>query len=134
MVEGQISQYSKVVKEDETITAIIQTKNSSKSYGKIQVLKNIDLTIEHGEFTASMGPSGSGKTTLMNTLSIIDTFDGGDVWIEGKSLLDMKNHSRPAKNFIYFLLQLTMSTQFNTCCDCKDSNPSWCSVCIESWI
>jgi ABC-type sugar transport system ATPase subunit len=55
MVEGQISQYSKVVKEDETITAIIQTKNLSKSYGKIQVLKNIDLTIEHGEFTASMG-------------------------------------------------------------------------------
>jgi putative ABC transport system ATP-binding protein len=69
---------------------IIQTKNLSKSYGKTQVLKNIDLTIEQGEFTAIMGPSGSGKTTLMNTLSTIDTFDGGDVWIEGKSLLDMK--------------------------------------------
>jgi putative ABC transport system ATP-binding protein len=51
---------------------------------------NIDLIIEQGEFTAIMGPSGSGKTTLMNTLSTIDTFNGGDVWIEGKSLLDMK--------------------------------------------
>ncbi|WP_312096459.1 ABC transporter ATP-binding protein [Niallia sp.] len=71
-------------------TKIIQTKNLSKSYGKTQVLKNIDLTIEQGEFTAIMGPSGSGKTTLMNTLSTIDTFNGGDVWIEGKSLLDMK--------------------------------------------
>lgn len=69
---------------------IIQTKNLSKSYGKTQVLKNIDLTIEQGEFTAIMGPSGSGKTTLMNTLSTIDTFNGGDVWIEGKSLLDLK--------------------------------------------
>lgn len=69
---------------------MIQTKNLSKSYGKTQVLKSIDLTIEQGEFTAIMGPSGSGKTTLMNTLSTIDSFNGGDVWIEGKSLLDMK--------------------------------------------
>ena len=90
MVDGQISQYSKVEKEDETMTKIIQTKNLSKSYGKTQVLKNIDLTIEHGEFTAIMGPSGSGKTTLMNTLSTIDNFNSGDVWIEGKSLLDLK--------------------------------------------
>lgn len=72
------------------MTTIIQTKNLSKSYGKTQVLKNIDLTIEQGEFTAVMGPSGSGKTTLMNTLSTIDSFNGGDVWIEGQSLLDLK--------------------------------------------
>ncbi|PAE36893.1 ABC transporter ATP-binding protein [Bacillus sp. 7884-1] len=72
------------------MTKIIQTKNLSKSYGKTQVLKNIDLTIEHGEFTAIMGPSGSGKTTLMNTLSTIDNFNTGDVWIEEKSLLDLK--------------------------------------------
>lgn len=72
------------------MTIIIQTKNLSKSYGKTQVLKNIDLTIEQGEFTAVMGPSGSGKTTLMNTLSTIDSFNGGDVWIEGQSLLDLK--------------------------------------------
>lgn len=78
------------MKEDETMTAIIRTKNLSKSYGKIQVLKNIEMKIEQGEFTAIMGPSGSGKTTLMNTLSTIDTFNGGDVWIEGRSLLDMK--------------------------------------------
>ncbi|MDF2651184.1 MAG: bacitracin transporter ATP-binding protein [Paenibacillus sp.] len=69
---------------------IIQTNNLSKSYGKTQVLKNIDLTIEQGEFTAIMGPSGSGKTTLLNTLSTIDTFNGGDVRIEGRSLLDLK--------------------------------------------
>jgi putative ABC transport system ATP-binding protein len=90
MVAGQISRYSIVVKGDEWMEKIIQTKNLSKSYGKTQVLKNIDLTIEEGEFTAIMGPSGSGKTTLMNTLSTIDNFNGGDVWIEGQSLLDMK--------------------------------------------
>lgn len=78
------------MKEEGNMTTIIQTKNLSKSYGKTQVLKNIDLTIEQGEFTAVMGPSGSGKTTLMNTLSTIDTFNGGEVWIEGQSLLDLK--------------------------------------------
>ncbi|CAH1228706.1 Bacitracin export ATP-binding protein BceA [Paenibacillus allorhizoplanae] len=72
------------------MATMIQTTNLSKSYGKTQVLKNIDLTIEQGEFTAIMGPSGSGKTTLMNTLSTIDGFNGGEVWIEGKSLLDLK--------------------------------------------
>jgi len=72
------------------MSKIIEAKNLSKSYGKTQVLKNIDLTIEHGEFTAIMGPSGSGKTTLLNTLSTIDSFNSGDVLIEGKSLLDMK--------------------------------------------
>ncbi|MFD1412259.1 ABC transporter ATP-binding protein [Oceanobacillus jeddahense] len=72
------------------MNTIIQTKNLSKSYGKTQVLKNIDLTVKEGEFTAIMGPSGSGKTTLMNTLSTIDTFNGGNIWIEDTSLLDVK--------------------------------------------
>lgn len=72
------------------MTKMIQTKNLSKSYGKTQVLKNIDLTVEQGELPAILGPSGSGKTTLMNTLSTIDDFSGGNVWIEGNSLLDMK--------------------------------------------
>ena len=47
------------------MTKMIQTKNLSKSYGKTQVLKNIDLTVERGELTAIMGPSGPGKTTLL---------------------------------------------------------------------
>lgn len=75
------------------MNTVIQTKNLSKSYGKTQVLKNIDLTIESGEFTAIMGPSGSGKTTLMNVLSTIDTFNGGNVSLDGKSLLDLKKKS-----------------------------------------
>jgi putative ABC transport system ATP-binding protein len=72
---------------------VIQTKNLSKSYGATPVLKNIDITIQSGELTAIMGPSGSGKSTLMNVLSTIDQLSGGEVWIEGKSLLDMKKKS-----------------------------------------
>jgi putative ABC transport system ATP-binding protein len=68
---------------------VIQAKNLSKNYGKTTVLKNIDVTIQLGEFTAIMGPSGSGKSTLMNVLSTIDQFSGGDVWLNEQSLLDL---------------------------------------------
>lgn len=72
---------------------VIQTKNLSKNYGKTAVLKNIDLTVTLGEFTAIMGPSGSGKSTLMNVLSTIDQLSGGEVWLGGKSLLEVKKQS-----------------------------------------
>ncbi|GGD85205.1 ABC transporter ATP-binding protein [Paenibacillus nasutitermitis] len=72
---------------------VIQTKNLSKNYGTTAVLKNIDVVIETGELTAVMGPSGSGKSTLMNVLSTIDQFTGGEVWLEGKPLLDMNRSS-----------------------------------------
>ncbi|MFD0589306.1 ABC transporter ATP-binding protein [Paenibacillus sp. GCM10027627] len=72
---------------------VIQTKNLSKNYGTTAVLRNIDLVIEAGEFTAVMGPSGSGKSTLMNVLSTIDQFTGGEVWLEGKPLLDLNRGS-----------------------------------------
>jgi len=68
---------------------VIRTKNLSKNYGKTNVLKNIDLMVNLGEFTAIMGPSGSGKSTLMNVLSTIDQFSGGEVWLEDQSLLDL---------------------------------------------
>ncbi|WP_127581337.1 ABC transporter ATP-binding protein [Paenibacillus koleovorans] len=72
---------------------IIQTKQLTKSFGKNQVLRNIDLTVTQGEFTAIMGPSGSGKSTLMNVLSTIDRFSGGDILLEEKSLLDLNKRA-----------------------------------------
>jgi putative ABC transport system ATP-binding protein len=71
------------------MNAIIRASQVTKNYGKTQVLKSIDLTITAGEFTAIMGPSGSGKSTLMNVLSTIDRLSGGEVWLDGQSLLDL---------------------------------------------
>jgi bacitracin transport system ATP-binding protein len=85
---------------------IIRTENISKAYGKTTVLKNIDLTVAAGEFTAVMGPSGSGKSTLMNVLSTIDRFTAGDVWLEGQSLLalnkkDLRRFRQERMGFIF---------------------------------
>ncbi len=64
--------------------------------GEIEVhaLRGVDLTIETGEMVAIMGPSGCGKTTLLNTLSGLDSFDGGQVTIEGTALAEMNDRKR----------------------------------------
>jgi putative ABC transport system ATP-binding protein len=77
--------------------AIVEARAVEKTYkGKVAVpaLKGVDLVIEQGEMVAIMGPSGCGKTTLLNCLSGLDSFDGGDVLIEGVSLADMTDRQR----------------------------------------
>ena len=60
---------------------IISMKNVCKSYKigaeKLNVLKDVDFTVNKGEFTAILGPSGSGKSTLMNIIGCMDTLDSG---------------------------------------------------------
>src|SRR4051812_43836022 len=76
---------------------IVEARDVIKTYnGKVAVpaLKGVDLCIEQGEMVAIMGPSGCGKTTLLNCLSGLDHFDGGDVLIEGASLVAMSDRQR----------------------------------------
>jgi len=67
--------------------SVLQTKKLSKSYGEgvhqFFALRNIDLDIKKGEFTAIMGPSGSGKSTLLNMLSGLDKPTSGEVTLDG---------------------------------------------------
>lgn len=72
---------------------ILKIKNLSKTYeGKVsyQALKNINLSIEEGEFVAVMGPSGSGKSTLLNVISTIDRPTSGEVILNSKKPHDLK--------------------------------------------
>lgn len=55
----------------------------------VRVLKDIDLTVEQGEYIAIMGPSGSGKTTLMNLIGCLDVPTAGTYELEGKDLNDL---------------------------------------------
>jgi ABC-2 type transport system ATP-binding protein len=61
----------------------IEAQGLTKSYGKTEVLKGIDLKVERGTMLALLGPNGAGKTTTVRILSTLLKFDGGRVSIEG---------------------------------------------------
>lgn len=62
---------------------MIQTQGITKSFGNLQVLKGIDLTIDKSEVVAIVGPSGAGKTTLLQIIGTLDTPDSGQLFING---------------------------------------------------
>lgn len=76
--------------------AIIDMKNIYKSYGKcegkVEVLKDVSLYVEAGDFVAILGPSGSGKTTLMNLIGLIDLPNSGTYFIDGVDSKSQPDH------------------------------------------
>lgn len=62
---------------------MIQTNGITKSFGSLQVLKGIDLTINKSEIVAIVGPSGAGKTTLLQIIGTLDKQDSGRLVING---------------------------------------------------
>jgi len=64
--------------------ASIELRDVRKSFGSVEVIKGIDLTVEHGEFCVFVGPSGCGKSTLLRMISGLEQITSGDVVIEGE--------------------------------------------------
>ena len=62
---------------------MIEVKNIRKSFGALEVLKGVDLSVEKGEIVAIVGKSGAGKTTLLQIIGTLDTPDSGSVTIDG---------------------------------------------------
>ena len=62
---------------------MIHTTGITKSFGSLQVLKGIDLTISKGEFVSIIGASGAGKTTLLQIIGSLDKADEGELIVDG---------------------------------------------------
>ena len=75
--------------------AILKLTDICKDYQQgrepVRVLKNINLTVEKGDYLAIMGPSGSGKTTLMNIIGCLDVPTSGTYELDGKNLQDLSD-------------------------------------------
>ncbi len=71
---------------DHTTCAMIVAENIHKSYGSLEVLKGITLTIGQAEIVSIVGASGAGKTTLLHILGTLDRFDQGRVVIDGQDI------------------------------------------------
>lgn len=71
--------------------AMIQVEHLYKSYGLLEVLKDINLSVEEGEVVSIVGASGAGKTTLLQIIGTLDRPDKGNVSIDGTSLARMSD-------------------------------------------
>ena len=69
-----------------TIVNMIEVKEIEKSYGSLQVLKKVSLTIENNTVVTIVGPSGAGKSTLLHIIGTLDKPDRGEVVIDGVNL------------------------------------------------
>lgn len=76
---------------------ILQVKNLQKIYAtrfganKVEAIKNVSFEVEKGEFIAIMGESGSGKSTLLNMISSLDRPTKGEILLNGKNMLEIKD-------------------------------------------
>jgi len=72
--------------------ALLETQRLSKSYGKLQAVTELDLTVEEGELRGLIGPNGAGKTTVFNLLTGFDTPSAGRVFFRGQEITGMAPH------------------------------------------
>ncbi|WML28178.1 amino acid ABC transporter ATP-binding protein [Neobacillus sp. OS1-33] len=87
---------------------MIQVKNLKKSFGKNEVLKDINVTVKNQEVVVVIGPSGSGKSTFLRCINMLETITGGHVLIEGIDLTDKNTDINKVRTEVGMVFQ-----QFN---------------------
>jgi len=71
---------------------VIEVKNVYKSFGHLEVLKDVSVSIQNGEVIAIIGPSGSGKSTLLRCINLLEVPTKGSVFVDGQDITDKKTN------------------------------------------
>jgi polar amino acid transport system ATP-binding protein len=71
--------------------AMVRASGVRKSFGRLEVLRGIDLTVDHGEVLCLIGPSGSGKSTFLRCINHLEKIDGGELSVDG-DLVGYRRH------------------------------------------
>ncbi|QGH37108.1 ATP-binding cassette domain-containing protein [Gracilibacillus salitolerans] len=87
---------------------MIEVNNFKKSFGKLEVLKDINMDVHSQEVVCVIGPSGSGKSTLLRCMNLLEEPTGGDIFIEGDNLTDPKTNINELRQRLGMVFQ-----QFN---------------------
>ena len=74
--------------------SVLEVKGITKSFGKTEVLKGIDFSLERGEVLSIIGSSGSGKTTLLRCLNFLELADSGSISVDGKTIFDASTKNK----------------------------------------
>lgn len=85
--------------------AMLQIKNLSKSFGDLQVLRDINIDVERGQVVVIIGPSGSGKSTMLRCLNLLETPSGGEILYQGDDITKL------GKNVVEYRKQVGMVFQ-----------------------
>ena len=80
--------------------ALLEIKNICKSFGKTEVLKGLDFSLERGEVLSIIGSSGSGKTTLLRCINFLEFADKGTISVGGKVIFDASDDKKLTDNEI----------------------------------
>ncbi|WP_430981577.1 amino acid ABC transporter ATP-binding protein [Treponema parvum] len=95
--------------------SMIKTENICKKFGRLEVLKNVSLSVESREVVCIIGPSGAGKSTYLRTLNHLEAIDNGKIYIEDNLLDHYENGERkfklPSHERMRFLLDVGMVFQ-----------------------
>ncbi|WP_230531490.1 amino acid ABC transporter ATP-binding protein [Microvirga roseola] len=86
MVQGNSLSLVEPVADPVPATPAVQIRNLSKWFGSFQALKDVSLTIARGERLVICGPSGSGKSTLIRTINALESFQQGEIRVDGIQL------------------------------------------------
>lgn len=101
--------------------AILEVKDIYKSFGKTEVLKGINFSMEKGEIIAVIGSSGSGKTTLLRCINFLETATKGKIFVDGECIFDADDKKkisaaeirRRQLNFGLVFQQFNLFPQYN---------------------
>lgn len=88
--------------------SMIRVENLKKSFGKLEVIKDISTVVEPSEVICVIGPSGSGKSTFLRCLNQLEEITDGHVFIDGKDITDKKNDINKIRQNVGMVFQ-----QFN---------------------
>jgi len=86
---------------------MLKAEKLTRTFGDVQVLKGVDLTIQSGEIVSIVGSSGAGKSTLLHILGTLDQPESGSIWINNQemSALSPKKLAAFRNNYIGFIFQ-----------------------------
>lgn len=83
----------------------IEIRGAVKTYGTVQALRGVDLSVSRGEVVLVIGPSGSGKSTLLRSVNRLERLDSGSITIEGESVTDAKADIRHIREEVGMVFQ-----------------------------
>jgi putative ABC transport system ATP-binding protein len=99
--------YVWLLKEIRIMAKAIEVLNITKKFGKRYIFKNLNLSVEDGEFVSIVGPSGCGKSTILNMIGLLESSDAGQIKLKGKEIPKIKSNEATMlrRNTINYLFQ-----------------------------